>query len=169
MTPIKVFRMYDDAALPTRATEQSACYDIQACIVDGMRIDTYGSYNEYLSRPVSGNRFDVYPGERALIPTGLVFDIPSGYSLRIHPRSGLSLKKGITLANSEGVVDSDYTHQTFVSMINNSDVTFTLEHGDRIAQVELMPVLHVQFEETNQTVMPKTDRAGGFGSTGLNT
>jgi len=61
------------------------------------------------------------------VPTGLIFDIPLGFSLRIHPRSGLSYRRGISLSNCEGVIDSDYVEQTFVSVINNSDVTFVLE------------------------------------------
>jgi dUTP pyrophosphatase len=104
-----------------------------------------------------------------LIPTGLVFNIPDGYSIRIHPRSGISFKNGIQLANCEGVIDSDYYHETFVALVNMSDVPFTIKHGDRIAQAELVQDLGAKFSETTERPEMRTNRQGGFGSTGIET
>lgn len=109
----------------------------------------------------------INPGERLLIPTGLIFDIPENHSIRIHARSGLSLKQGLALANAEGVVDSDYVDPTFIMMINNSNAVATIKHGDRIAQGELVPVLQSEFQEIPTPPKQKTDRQGGLGSTGV--
>ena len=167
MIKLGIYKCVPEAHMPVRATTHSACWDIHACIQDNMRIDSYNSYNEFMQRPIVGNTLDVYPGERVLVPTGIIFDIPSGYSLRIHPRSGLSFKKGLSLMNCEGVVDQDYTLQTFVSMINHSDIAYKISHGERVAQIELVPVQEFEVTEIHTEPQPFTDRQGGFGSTGL--
>ena len=109
----------------------------------------------------------MYHGERMMIPTGLVFDISDDTSLRIHPRSGLSSKNGINIANCEGVVDSDYVEQTFVLLLNISDIPFEVSDGMRIAQAEIVPVYDVDIKEISTRPQQKTTRTGGFGSTGL--
>lgn len=167
MTMINVTKYYTDAQLPVRATEHSACWDIHACLMDDVRVDSYSGYNEYMARRVENASLEVFPSERVLIPTGLIFDIPEGWSMRIHPRSGLSFKKGIALSNCEGVIDADYHLQTFVSVINVSDMTYRISHGERIAQLELVPVHEIQFQLSGSANTPKGTRSGGFGSTGL--
>ncbi|OUV90828.1 MAG: hypothetical protein CBD03_05550 [Rhizobiales bacterium TMED143] len=88
--------------------------------------------------------------------------------MRIHPRSGLAFKNGITLANSEGVVDSDYVQQTYVMLYNMSDKAFIVEDGDRIAQAEVLESYSkFVFEEVFDEPETKTSRTGGFGSTGV--
>jgi dUTP pyrophosphatase len=116
---------------------------------------------------VKDGKIVLMPGDRIMVPTGLIFDIPEGYSLRIHPRSGLSYKQGLVLANLEAVIDSDYVHETFVLLTNLSENPQTIYNGDRVAQAELVSQLKYEIEET--TVMPtqKTDRVGGLGSTGV--
>jgi dUTP pyrophosphatase len=109
----------------------------------------------------------VDPGERVLVPTGLVLDIPQGYSVRIHPRSGLSLKQGLTLVNAEGVIDSDYVEELFIPLYNASSISVQLKHGDRIAQGELVRTELYEIVESTTRPERKTDRAGGFGSTGV--
>jgi dUTP pyrophosphatase len=96
-----------------------------------------------------------------------VFSIPDGYSIRIHPRSGLSLKSGIQLSNCEGVIDSDYTLETFISIINGADIPFKVSHGDRIAQAELVRDTRAVFTEVFEKPTKDSNRTGGFGSTGL--
>ncbi len=109
------------------------------------------------------------PHSRALIPTGMVFDIESDYSIRIHPRSGLSWKHGITLINCEGVIDSDYREEVFIPLINTTEVPYTIEHGDRIAQFEIIRYNDTitYLTTTESTAKRKADRVGGFGSTGV--
>ena len=106
------------------------------------------------------------PGHRAMIPTGLIFDIPLGYSVRLHSRSGLAVKSALTLANHEGVIDSDYVDPTYLVMYNGSSVDVVIRHGDRIAQGEMIPDLAYEVLETAERPLQKTDRIGGFGSTG---
>jgi dUTP pyrophosphatase len=104
-----------------------------------------------------------------IVPTGLIFDIPEGYSLRIHARSGLSLKQGLVLVNSEAVIDSDFVHETSVLLVNTSNNPISVRHGDRIAQAELVPVLSYDFSEIKKAPKDKTSRKGGLGSTGIET
>mgnify|MGYP001311813996 CR=1 FL=1 len=150
---VGVHKLTPDAIVPTYGTKQSACFDIYACIAS--RDD-----NQWLGS------VDIEPGGFALIPTGLIFDIPEGHSIRLHPRSGLSIKKGLILANCEGVIDSDYVEETFVMIRNVSDETQYIEHGDRICQGELVKNESVTFVEIKERPSTKTDRKGGFGSTG---
>lgn len=106
------------------------------------------------------------PGARVLVPTGLRLDIPQGYEVQIRPRSGLALKHGITLPNSPGTIDSDYRGPLGVIVMNAGEADFTIEHGDRIAQMVVAPVLQAQF--TLVRALSETERgSGGFGSTGV--
>jgi dUTP pyrophosphatase len=169
MTPtVGVFKLWPQAELPVQATAGSACWDISACLIDGERVDVIGAYNEKFQRVVSDGMITLFGGERALIPTGLIFDIPESHSLRLHPRSGLSWKEGVTLTNAEGVIDSDYVNQLFVSLINLTEVSYVIGHGTRIAQAELVPVQAVCYQLVTAQPQAKTNRTGGFGSTGMN-
>ena len=102
-----------------------------------------------------------------MVPTGLILDIPIGYSVRLHPRSGLSLKQGLVLANAQGIIDSDYVEELFVLMYNMSDNVMTINNGDRICQGELIKTDKYTIEETLIQPKIKTDRKGGMGSTGV--
>ncbi len=105
------------------------------------------------------------PGARALVPTGLRLEIPAGYEVQVRPRSGLALTHGITLPNSPGTIDSDYRGPLGVIMLNTSSEPFEIDHGDRIAQMVVAPVVQVQFEPVE--ALGESGRgAGGFGSTG---
>ena len=105
------------------------------------------------------------PGERALVPTGLRMEIPEGFEVQVRPRSGLALKHGVTLPNSPGTIDSDYRGELGVIVLNAGQVAFTVQHGERIAQLVVAPVVQVAFELTEG--LSETARgAGGFGSTG---
>lgn len=107
------------------------------------------------------------PGERALVPTGLQIAIPAGFEVQVRPRSGLALKKGVTLANTPGTIDSDYRGPLGVILINLGDQPFHVMHGDRIAQLVVAPVVQGWFEQV--ATLDETERgAGGFGSTGTN-
>ncbi|WP_317057886.1 dUTP diphosphatase [Roseovarius rhodophyticola] len=105
------------------------------------------------------------PGERTLVPTGLRISIPAGYEVQLRPRSGLALKHGITLPNSPGTIDSDYRGPLGVIVMNAGAESFVVEHGMRIAQMVVAPVVQAQFVESLS--LEETARgAGGFGSTG---
>lgn len=105
------------------------------------------------------------PGERALVPTGLFVAIPVGFEAQVRPRSGLAIKHGITLLNSPGTIDSDYRGEVKVILVNLSTDPFTVNPGDRIAQMIFAPVTKAEWEERES--LSETDRgAGGFGSSG---
>ncbi|WP_290482540.1 dUTP diphosphatase [Hyphomonas sp. UBA3601] len=104
-------------------------------------------------------------GERAMIPTGLSVAIPQGYEIQVRPRSGLAAKHGLTCLNTPGTIDSDYRGEIKVILINLGQDAFTIQRGERIAQLVLAPVTQLAWIEVD--ALDETDRgAGGFGSTG---
>jgi dUTP pyrophosphatase len=105
------------------------------------------------------------PGERTLVPTGFVFEIPDGFEAQIRPRSGLAYKDGVTCLNTPGTIDSDYRGEVQVLLINHGRDVFVIERGMRIAQMVIAPVAQARVEE--RTLAGGTQRgSGGFGSTG---
>jgi len=105
------------------------------------------------------------PGERALIPTGLRFEIPMGWEAQVRPRSGLAFRHGVTVLNSPGTIDSDYRGEVKIILINHGEEPFTINSGDRIAQLVFASVQQVQLELVNElTNSLRGD--GGFGHTG---
>ncbi len=142
---LKVKRLHPDAVIPTRATDGSAGMDLHAV----------------LSEPLT-----VAAGERVRIPTGIAIGLPSPETVAlVFARSGLAVKHGLTLSNCVGVIDSDYTGEIQVGMINQSVTPYTVQPGERIAQLVIMPVLQPTVVETD--TLEKTARGdGGFGSTG---
>ena len=133
-----------DYALPSYETKGSAGLDLRANI---------------------GKPIVLQPLDRALIPTGLFMELPVGYEAQIRPRSGLALKKGITVLNSPGTVDSDYRGEVGVILINLSSVDFTINPGDRIAQMVIAK--HEQAEWVEVDGLSSTERGeGGYGHSG---
>ena len=105
------------------------------------------------------------PLQRALIPTGLFIELPLGFEAQVRPRSGLAIKHGITCLNSPGTVDSDYRGELKVVLINLSNETFIIQHGERIAQMIIQPVVKAEWQKVE--VLNESKRgAGGFGHTG---
>lgn len=106
------------------------------------------------------------PGKSSLIPTGLFFEIPDGYEVQVRPRSGLAAKNGITVLNTPGTIDSDYRGEIKVILINLGEKDFTINDGDRIAQMVIAPVTTADFMFAEN--LSETDRgSGGMGSTGV--
>jgi dUTP pyrophosphatase len=106
------------------------------------------------------------PRARALVPTGLAFELPAGIEAQVRPRSGLAAKHGVTVLNSPGTIDADYRGEVSVILINHGKAAFTISRGDRIAQVIFAPVSQARLIET--VALTATSRgAGGFGSTGV--
>lgn len=168
METLKIFRTHPTIRLPAKQTTQSACFDLT---FQGQGKNVYNGFTR-MSKPFSrvmNNQIVVGPGDRVMIPTGLILDIPQGYSVRVHARSGLSLKQGLVLANAEGVIDSDYVEELMVLVHNISDNQLTINSGDRIAQAELVKDVDYQITESATRPGVKTNRTGGMGSTGIRT
>jgi dUTP pyrophosphatase len=163
---LKIYRCSAFATIPTFATKESACFDIYACLRHAGEIKIYSTQEriQFLNEEIES--ITLQPGERVAVPTKLIFDIPTGYSIRLHPRSGLALKQGIGFTNSEGIIDSDYVDEVKAIISNFGSLPYTIKHGDRICQGELVKSLDYTIEERYNIPAIKTDRVGGFGSTG---
>ncbi len=113
-----------------------------------------------LEKPIT-----LLPGERKLVPTGLRIALPPGYEAQVRPRSGLALRHGVTLVNTPGTIDADYRGEIKVLLINHGDEPFTLQRGERVAQLVIAPVAHAKWRAVDR--LSDTQRgAGGFGHTG---
>jgi dUTP pyrophosphatase len=106
------------------------------------------------------------PGERRLVPTGLVLELPPGWEGQVRPRSGLALRHGLSLLNAPGTIDSDYRGEVGVVLANLGGEPVAIARGDRIAQLVVAPVATVRLEEVDELTATERD-SGGFGSTGL--
>jgi len=141
--PVKIQKVHADAKVPAYQTVGAAGCDV--CSVGHWQLE---------------------PGKREAIPTGLSVEIPQGYEIQVRPRSGLALKKGVTVLNTPGTIDSDYRGEVKIILVNLSHETFKIEPGERIAQLVLAPCVQADFQLAES--LSTTDRgAGGFGSTGV--
>lgn len=131
--------------LPTYATAQSAGMDLSAALEEA---------------------FELGPGERALIPTGLSIALPCGFEAQIRPRSGLAIKHGVTVLNTPGTIDADYRGEIKVILINHGQEAFTIERGMRIAQMVVERHTHVNWSVVKDLDDDTERSEGGFGSTG---
>ena len=173
-TSLKFYKLNEQAQLPVFSTEQSACFDFYANLILNETVTYYQAVStKELPRGVS---FDINSNrpyvqinnmERMLIPTGLIADIPVGFSVRLHSRSGLAFKQGVYLANCEGIIDSDYVDPIYAMVTNISNVPTRIYDGDRICQGELVRCEKYTLDESDEAPSQKTDREGGFGSTGV--
>lgn len=170
MNRLNIYKTHPDIVLPKFATKQAACFDISYQPYGKNGYNGINQYNAPFARPFGQNgSIRIMPGDRIMIPSGLIFDIPEGYSVRIHPRSGLSYKQGLVLANLEAVIDSDYIQETFILLHNTSEVDQTIYAGDRVAQAEMVKKEEYILWEIEEAPTQKTDRVGGLGSTGVAT
>ena len=145
MQKILIKKLHSDVNLPAYKTSGSSGMDLQA----------------YISEEII-----LKPGERKLIPTGLSIAIPENLEIQIRPRSGLAYKKGISVVNTPGTIDSDYRGEIKVLLINLGKEDFIIKKFERIAQMVVCPITKVVLSETND--LPDTIRGeGGFGSTGV--
>ena len=144
MTKILIKKLFGEVLTPKYETPGSSGMDIVA----------------YLKQDILVN-----PGEKTMVPTGFSLSIPKGYEIQIRPRSGLAAKKGITILNTPGTIDSDYRGEIKIILINLSKDMFVIKNGERIAQMVVCPVEQVSLEEVEE--LSDTDRGkDGFGSTG---
>lgn len=116
-------------------------------------------------RAAIGDDLVLAPGARALVPTGLAFDIPDGFEVQVRPRSGLAARHGVTVLNAPGTVDADYRGEVIVILVNHGSEPFAIRRGERVAQLVMAPVLRALFVEVEE-VSPSARGTGGFGSTG---
>ena len=148
MTTLKIYKTHPDVQLPSFATQQSACFDISFQSAGKQGYEGFNVFNKKILRPFKDGNIYINARDRVMVPTGIILDIPEGYSVRLHPRSGLSLKSGIVLANAEGVIDSDYIQEVFVLLHNMSENGIMINKGDRICQAELVKDEKYVIEET---------------------
>lgn len=167
MEHLKIYKTHPDIVLPSFSTKQSACFDVAFQSAGKSEYSGFNSFNAPFTRNFHEGKIYLNKGDRIMVPTGMIFDIPEGFSVRIHPRSGLSYKQGLILANLEAVIDSDYVHETYVLLTNVSDNGLYISNGDRIAQGELVERISYAITETKKEPKQKTDRIGGLGSTGV--
>jgi len=167
MNRLSIYKTHPNVILPKFATKGSACFDLAFQAEGKSTYKGYNAFNTEFTRSLQDGRLTIMPGDRVLVPTGYIFDIPVGYSVRIHARSGLSLKQGLVLANAEAVIDSDYIEETMVMLTNLSENPLTINNGDRIAQAEMIKSEDYVLWETMERPLKKTDRDGGLGSTGV--
>ena len=184
MISLGVFALNSKAVLPSYGTSMSSCFDLGFYPTKDF-VDGYDSMNNPVLRPILHGNVTIFSGDRLLIPTGLVFKLREDhsvetfaditrekeelrqFSIRVHPRSGLSLKKGLVLANSEGVIDVDYQQEVFVMLTNISNTVTNINIGDRIAQGEVVVNELVSIIQLKEHPTQYSERSGGFGSTGL--
>ena len=142
---IRVRKLHPNAIVPRYMSDHAAGMDLCAA----------------LDEPVT-----LQPGERAIVPTGIAMAIPTGYEGQVRPRSGLAIRQGITMLNSPGTIDADYRGEIGVIAINHGDAEVTFNHGDRIAQLIIAPVVQAELHVVDE--LCETGRGeGGFGHTGL--
>ena len=147
MDALRVYKMRADAVVPRYKTSGAAGMDLAAC----------------LDAPLV-----IAPGGTARVPTGLQIALPEGHEGQVRPRSGLAARHGVTVLNAPGTIDEDYRGEVQVLLINHGSEAFTVESGDRIAQLIVAPVTHTEIEAVNDiAALGGTERGdGGFGSTG---
>ena len=172
------YPLHDSVKEPIWGTEQAACFDLYTHFEPGVVVRGYDSVNrERLYEVLTGgdirdsgntDRHILIPTQnRVLIPTGLIFDIPEGFSVRLHSRSSLSLKRGLMMVNGEGIIDSDYFDECYMMLFNSSNQTVRITHGERIAQAEMIENVEYEIKLITEIPSQKTSRVGGFGSTGV--
>lgn len=146
---VNIKKLHKDAIIPKYQTAGAACFDLHAL----------NDHSDKYSLPVEFV-------ETLTVRTGLTFEIPEGYVMLVYSRSGHGFKNDVSLANSVGVIDSDYRGEVMVKLTNSGYSLFEVDHGDRIAQAMIIPVNQVSFEEVEE--LGSTERGtSGFGSTGV--
>ncbi|MDB4880891.1 MAG: deoxyuridine 5-triphosphate nucleotidohydrolase Dut [Gemmatimonadetes bacterium] len=163
---VLIERLFDDAALPERATTGSAGSDLRAYLKGRTIRHSDGAVqgDRPAERTDGGWSVTLAPREMALIPLGFRTRLPAGVEAQIRPRSGQVFKQALTVANAPGTIDADYAEEWMVIVRNDADVPRRITHGERIAQVVF--ARYQPLELVEGAVTRTTERAGGFGSTG---
>lgn len=162
MINLGVFKCHGEAVLPSYGTSMSACFDITLAFDEGK---LYTPFEDQEPKIITGSRIAIPPKCRLMVGTGLIFDIPKGYQLKIHVRSSTGIKKGLTLANGVGIIDADYINELKACFINNTDRIRHVSTGNRLIQGELQKVENFNIMPMDIPPRPKSERTGGVGST----
>lgn len=170
---VRVLQIDESLALPKYETALSAGMDLRASfhsVEDGETKFVKVKRSDGSSEEVDGSYAETVilnPGDRALIPTGIILGLPEGYEAQIRPRSGLAWKYGITVLNSPGTIDADFRNCVGVLLINEGSQPFEVKHGERIAQMVIVKCEQVGLEVvSNKVELGGADRGGGWGHTG---
>lgn len=155
-----------DSKPPFKATDHAACHDVFVNLSGPDDVKIFNVDNTEIKMNVFNGPVVLQSGRRALIPTGLKVCCDIGYCIKVYARSGLSVKKGLTLANCVGIIDADYRDELYIAVINNSSEPLTIDHDERIAQITVEKVEHTNLIGG---CLPPIDsnRNGGFGHTGM--
>ena len=178
MKEVNVYKINYDAIIPFKGTELSACYDICACLHNdyvkiksgfrkSLKVEKFGTDDAFVR---------MFPDDIALIPTGMIFLLPRTHHLKFYSRSGNVWKRKLMVANQPAVIDSDYTNESFVLLINNSSDTQIIRTGDAIAQceicknidVEFFTIYDTQYKKMVKSIKDESTRDGGLGHTDKN-
>ncbi len=144
MSKLYLKRISKTAQLPEKATDHAACYDIRANI-NGRELSSFIG-NDLYELEVSEQHdigLIIHPNQRVLIPTGWKMCCDPGWKIEVSPRSGKSIKEGLSLINCTGIIDADYRNELMILVVNHNTVPVTIKHGERIAQLSLERVNHV--------------------------
>ena len=170
-------KMYPDVTLPEYAHDSDSGADVKAYLSEdflkqfqnGLQHQS-AVYEADINNPIvfcsyENKYIEIRQGHWFLIPTGIKTVIPNGYEIQVRPRSGMALKKGVTVLNSPGTIDSGYRKEYGIILVNKSNAPFRVTHGDRIAQLVLMEVPKIKWEVVKE--VEASERVGGFGHTGV--
>ena len=164
MNKLYIERVSKNALVPTKGTTHAACYDLYADLKQ-RTVTLRDELSEEFKAICDDTSIILDVGERALIPTGWKMQCPVGTSIDFLPRSGQAWKQGLTVINAPGVIDHDYQNECFVAVVNTTQTAIRIEHGERIAQMRLVPVLDTELIEAELPEV-NSNRTGGFGSSG---
>ena len=173
MIKLKYSKISSAVSAPYKSTAGSACYDLYAYLPERLPVQKYiTSSASFVDQVQKGMEVMVLGGsipfkkfDRVMVPTGLFFEIPEGYCVKIYPRSGNSIKKGWGIINSVGIIDSDYRDELKILMVNFGNDSI-ISMNDKIAQMEVVPTHEIDWQEVESLESAGTERIGGFGSTG---
>ena len=165
MNKLYIEQVSKNALVPTKGSTHAACYDLYSDLKD-RTIQIRDELNLIDEHTIDcQGTLTLGPMYSALIPTGWKMQCPEGTSIDFLPRSGTAWKMKLTVVNTPGVIDHDYQNECFVAVINHSRETISINHGDRIAQMRLVPVLDTELIEAELPEV-NSNRTGGFGSSG---
>jgi dUTP pyrophosphatase len=180
--PLGYYKLHTDSQDLEFGTQGAACFDVAAYLKTGedesKTVKGYDKNNNKIERPINMDHIGQYssdktngnihikPKDRILIPSGLILDIPEGFSVRTHPRSSTGYKVGLHHPHDQGIVDCDYYHELFLLFYNMTEVEIVINHGQKLVQAEMIKKPIYEIKETKTQPSQKTDRIGGFGSTG---
>lgn len=180
METVGIYKVAKDAVIPEKSTRLAGCYDVCACfhapvvsVYGGGKIPVYGYGEENDNNENSCIR--ILPNDMVLIPTGLIFCIPSKFHIEFLSRSGSVWKRRLKVANKPAIIDADYTKEAFVLIENCSEEVQIIKQGDRVAQCKIVKSNIIHFKEYDDQTFNRfvdvveqlSDRDGGLGSTGV--